>query len=43
MNNGLSSPDNLLDNKTILITGAGDGIGKALAIKCAELGATLFY
>lgn len=33
------APDNLLDNKTILITGAGDGIGKALAIKCAELGA----
>jgi NAD(P)-dependent dehydrogenase (short-subunit alcohol dehydrogenase family) len=33
--------DNLLDNKTILITGAGAGIGKALAIKCASLGATV--
>ena len=31
--------DNYLDDKTILITGAGDGIGKALAIKCAKLGA----
>lgn len=31
--------DNLLNNKTILITGAGAGIGKALAISCAELGA----
>jgi NAD(P)-dependent dehydrogenase (short-subunit alcohol dehydrogenase family) len=33
------APDNLLLNKTILITGAGDGIGKALALRCAELGA----
>jgi len=33
------APDNLLVNKTILITGAGAGIGKALALKCAELGA----
>jgi len=35
------APDNLLANKTILITGAGDGIGKSLAIECAELGATV--
>lgn len=34
-----TAPEDLLENKTILITGAGDGIGKALAIKCAELGA----
>jgi NAD(P)-dependent dehydrogenase (short-subunit alcohol dehydrogenase family) len=35
------APDNLLINKTILITGAGAGIGKALALRCAELGATV--
>ncbi|WP_166369381.1 YciK family oxidoreductase [Psychromonas sp. SA13A] len=35
------APDNLLENKTILITGAGAGIGKTLAIKCAELGANV--
>lgn len=35
------APDNLLVNKTILVTGAGAGIGKALAIKCAELGANV--
>ena len=35
------APDNLLADKTILITGAGAGIGKALAIKCAELGANV--
>jgi NAD(P)-dependent dehydrogenase (short-subunit alcohol dehydrogenase family) len=30
-----------LDNKVILITGAGDGIGKAVALACAERGATI--
>lgn len=35
------APNKLLNDKTILITGSGDGIGKALAIKCAELGANV--
>lgn len=30
-----------LSGKTILITGAGDGIGKTLALQCAEFGATV--
>jgi len=30
-----------LENKTILITGASSGIGKAVAIECAKLGANL--
>lgn len=30
-----------LKGKTILITGAGDGIGKTLSLKCAEFGATV--
>jgi len=30
-----------LDNKVILITGAGDGIGKAVALDCANRGATV--
>lgn len=30
-----------LNNKTLLISGASDGIGKAAAIKCAQLGATV--
>ncbi|MGD8802799.1 MAG: SDR family NAD(P)-dependent oxidoreductase, partial [Gammaproteobacteria bacterium] len=30
-----------LDDKVILITGSGDGIGKAVALACAERGATI--
>ena len=30
-----------LENKTILVTGASSGIGKAIAIECAKLGADL--
>ena len=35
------SPDDLLDNKIILVTGAGDGIGRAVALLYAQLGATV--
>ena len=35
-----SAPADLLPGRNILITGAGDGIGRALAIACAEHGAT---
>lgn len=35
------APDNLLKDKTILVTGAGDGIGKTAALRFAELGATV--
>ena len=31
----------MLKDKTILVTGAGDGIGKAAALKYASLGANL--
>lgn len=31
--------DGLLNDRVILITGASDGIGKALALRCGELGA----
>lgn len=32
-------PDDVLRDRNILITGASDGIGKALALECARLGA----
>ncbi len=35
------APDQLLKNKVILVTGAGDGIGKAAAITYAKYGATV--
>ncbi len=36
-----TAPADLLEGKIILITGAGDGIGRALAKSCAEHGATV--
>jgi NAD(P)-dependent dehydrogenase (short-subunit alcohol dehydrogenase family) len=36
-----NAPPNLLDNCVILITGASDGIGKAVALACAKHGATV--
>lgn len=36
-----SAPDDLLKNQTILVTGAGDGIGKAAALSFAAHGATV--
>ena len=35
------APANLLHDKVILVTGAGDGIGKACALSCAAHGATV--
>ena len=35
------APDNLLQDKVIMVTGAGDGIGKAAALSFARLGATV--
>lgn len=37
----LSNDQNCLNDKIILITGAGDGIGRAVAIACARHGATV--
>ncbi|MFT5481432.1 MAG: NAD(P)-dependent dehydrogenase (short-subunit alcohol dehydrogenase family) [Halieaceae bacterium] len=34
-------PENLLQGRNILITGAGDGIGRTLALACANYGATV--
>lgn len=34
-------PSELLKDRVILITGAGDGIGKACALSCAAHGATV--
>ena len=36
-----TAPSNLLDNRIILVTGAGDGIGKAAALSYAAHGATV--
>ena len=33
--------DNLLNNKTIVVTGGGSGLGKSMARRFGELGATL--
>lgn len=34
-----AAPAGLLDDRVVLVTGAGDGIGRALALRCASLGA----
>ena len=35
------APENLLAERVIMITGAGDGIGKTAALSCAQHGATV--
>ncbi|HOS17385.1 MAG TPA: SDR family NAD(P)-dependent oxidoreductase, partial [Bacteroidales bacterium] len=30
-----------LENKTILVTGASSGIGRAIAIECSKMGASV--
>jgi NAD(P)-dependent dehydrogenase (short-subunit alcohol dehydrogenase family) len=35
--------DNLLENKTIIITGGGTGLGKSMARRFGELGCKLSY
>lgn len=36
-----NAPTDMLKDKVILVTGAGDGIGRTLALECARLGATV--
>lgn len=40
MNTG-TQPSDLLDNRVILVTGAAEGLGRAVALACARHGATL--